>query len=44
MKVPVSWLQDYVELNIPIDELARVLTLSGLEVDEIHYVGLELPK
>jgi phenylalanyl-tRNA synthetase beta chain len=44
MKVPVSWLQDYVDIHIPIDELARILTLSGLEVDEIHYVGLELPK
>ncbi len=44
MKVPVSWLQDYVEIEIPIEELARLLTVSGLEVDEIHYVGLEMPK
>lgn len=44
MKVPVSWLQDYVDIKIPIEELARILTLSGLEVEEIHYVGLEMPK
>ncbi len=44
MKVPVSWLKDYVEIKLPIEELARLLTVSGLEVDEIHYVGWELPK
>lgn len=44
MKVPVSWLQDYVDITISIEELARLLTLSGLEVEEIHYVGWELPK
>lgn len=44
MKVPISWLKDYVEINLPIEELARLLTVSGLEVEEIHYVGLELPK
>ncbi len=43
MKVPVSWLKDYVDINIPIEELARLLTVSGLEVEEIHYVGWELP-
>ena len=44
MKVPVSWLKDFVDINIPIEELARLLTTSGLEVDEIHYVGWEMPK
>jgi phenylalanyl-tRNA synthetase beta chain len=43
MKVPVSWLQDYVDIKLPIPELARLLTLSGLEVEEIHYVGWALP-
>ncbi len=43
MKVPVSWLKDYVDITIPIEELARVLTVSGLEVEEIHYVGWEMP-
>src|SRR5512140_3242114 len=43
MKLPVSWLKDYVDIHLPIEELARILTLSGLEVDEIHYVGLEMP-
>lgn len=43
MKVPITWLRDYVEITLPLPELARVLTLAGLEVEEIHYVGLPLP-
>ncbi len=43
MKVPLSWLNDFVDIRLPIDELARRLTLAGLEVEEIHYVGLALP-
>ena len=43
MKTPISWLKDYVEIDLPIEELARRLTLAGLEVEEIHYVGLPLP-
>jgi phenylalanyl-tRNA synthetase beta chain len=43
MKVPISWLKDFVEITIPIEELARRLTLAGLEVEAIQYVGLPLP-
>ena len=43
MKVPVSWLKDFVDINVSIEELAKVLTASGLEVDEIHYAGLKMP-
>jgi len=44
MKVPISWLKEYVEINLPIEDLAYRLTLAGLEVEEIRYVGLPLPK
>ena len=44
MKVPVSWLKDFVDITIPIEDLAHILTVSGLEVEEIHYVGWEMPK
>jgi phenylalanyl-tRNA synthetase beta chain len=40
MKVPLSWLKDYVEINVPLDEMARRLTLAGLEVETIEYIGL----
>lgn len=43
MKVPLSWLKEMVEINMPVEELARRLTLAGLEVEEIRYVGLPLP-
>ena len=44
MKVPISWLKEYVDINLPIEELAQKLTLAGLEVEEIRYVGLPLPE
>jgi len=43
MKVPISWLKDFVDITIPIEELARRLTLAGLEVEAIQYAGLPLP-
>ncbi|MEW6717816.1 MAG: phenylalanine--tRNA ligase subunit beta [Chloroflexota bacterium] len=44
MKVPISWLKDFIDINIPIEELAHRLTLAGLEVEEIRYLGLPLPE
>ncbi|MCS7059820.1 MAG: phenylalanine--tRNA ligase subunit beta [Anaerolineae bacterium] len=40
MLVPISWLKDYVEITLPIEELAERLTLAGLEVEHIEYIGL----
>ncbi|MGQ9815312.1 MAG: phenylalanine--tRNA ligase subunit beta, partial [Candidatus Roseilinea sp.] len=40
MQVPISWLKDYVEITLPIEELAERLTLAGLEVEHIDYIGL----
>jgi phenylalanyl-tRNA synthetase beta chain len=40
MKVPITWLREFVEIDLPIEELAHRLTLAGLEVEEIRYVGL----
>ncbi len=44
MKVPISWLKEYVDINLPLEELAHRLTLAGLEVEEIRYVGLAMPE
>ncbi len=41
MKVPLSWLRDYVDIRIPIDDLARKLTMAGHEVAEIIFTGGE---
>jgi len=43
MKVPISWLKEYVEIDLPIEALAHKLTIAGLEVEEIRYVGLPKP-
>ena len=40
MKVPISWLKDYVDITIPIEELANRLTLAGMEVERIEYYGV----
>ncbi|MEK6751229.1 MAG: phenylalanine--tRNA ligase subunit beta [Chloroflexota bacterium] len=44
MKIPLSWLKDFIDLDgISIEDIARKLTLAGLEVDEILYAGLPMP-
>ena len=43
MKVPISWIKEYVDIDLPIEELAHKLTIAGLEVEEIRYVGLPKP-
>ncbi len=44
MPYPISWLKDFVDINLPLPELAHLLTMAGMEVEEIHYVGLPMPK
>ncbi len=44
MKVPVSWLKEYVNLDgIPVSDLAEQLTVAGLEVASIEYSGVAGP-
>ncbi|MBF0525203.1 MAG: phenylalanine--tRNA ligase subunit beta [Deltaproteobacteria bacterium] len=35
MKVPLSWLRDYVDINVSPQDLADSLTMAGLEVEEV---------
>ena len=44
MRVPLSWLKDYVDIRLSPEDLARTLTFAGLEVEEIEYVGLPMPR
>ena len=39
MKIPLSWLKDYVDINVPLEALAERLTLAGLEVESITHIG-----
>jgi phenylalanyl-tRNA synthetase beta chain len=44
MKVPLNWLRDYVDLPLPLPELAERLTLAGLEVAAVRLIGLPVPE
>lgn len=41
MRVPVSWLKEFVEIDMPLSELAERMTLAGLEVNEIEQIGAD---
>lgn len=43
MKVSLSWLRDYVDLKLPVGQLAERLTLAGLEVGGVKVLGLPAP-
>ena len=43
MKVVLSWINEFVDIDLPIYELANRLTLAGLEVEGIQIVGLPMP-
>ncbi len=39
MKIPLSWLKDYVDITLPVEQLAERLTLAGLEVESRTRIG-----
>ncbi|MGH2352073.1 MAG: phenylalanine--tRNA ligase subunit beta [Chloroflexota bacterium] len=39
MRVSVKWLRDYLDVALPADEIARRLTMAGIEVEAIHHLG-----
>lgn len=39
MRVPLKWLAEYVPLTVPVEDLARRLTLGAVEVEEIIRAG-----
>ncbi len=40
MRVPLSWLKEYVEITLPPEALAEKMTLAGLEVGSIEYYNV----
>jgi phenylalanyl-tRNA synthetase beta chain len=40
MRVPVSWLREYVPIDRPVEEIAQRLVISTCEVDAIEHVGV----
>lgn len=39
MRVPLSWLREYVAIDVPTDELAERLSMAGVAVDQIERRG-----
>ena len=39
MRVSLGWLQDYVNISLPAEELAAKLTMSGTEAEQIDAIG-----
>jgi phenylalanyl-tRNA synthetase beta chain len=44
MKVPLSWLREYVDITLPVAQLVERLTTAGLEVSGVRPVGLPAPE
>lgn len=40
MQIPLSWLKEFVDIDIPVELLAEKLTKAGLEVSELRYIGV----
>lgn len=42
MKAPLSWLKDYVDIDVSAEELAEKLFSCGFEVEELSYLGAKI--
>ncbi len=40
MQVPLSWLKDFVDVHLSVEQVDRLLTNAGLEVKTIEYIGI----
>ena len=40
MKIPLSWLKEFIDINAPAAQIAKSLTSLGLEVDAIENVAI----
>lgn len=43
MNVSLSWLAEFIDLDLPLAELENVLTATGLSVEEVRQKGIESP-
>ncbi len=43
MELVLSWLKEYVDVELPLPDLAHALTMLGLEVEDVRLVGLPKP-
>ena len=43
MKAPLSWIKEFVDTGLSIAQISHLLTMAGMEVEEIQIVGLPMP-
>ena len=41
MKLPLLWLNDYIDPGLPTEELVERLAMTGTEVDRVHRHGVD---
>ena len=41
MRAPLSWLKEFVDITIPVDDLTHRLIMAGLEVARVESIGAE---
>ena len=44
MKAPISWLKDYVDIDVEVKEFADKMTMSGSKVEGLEVQGEEISK
>ncbi|HLW65863.1 MAG TPA: phenylalanine--tRNA ligase subunit beta, partial [Gemmataceae bacterium] len=44
MKIPLRWLRDYIDVDLPVPQLAQRLTMAGLEVSGYRFLGEPVPE
>jgi phenylalanyl-tRNA synthetase beta chain len=44
MKFPLSWLKEYIDITLPPAQIAKILTLAGIEVESIEKAELGFDK
>lgn len=40
MKIPLSWIKEYIQLDLSPEEIAKALTMAGMEVESVEPVAL----
>jgi phenylalanyl-tRNA synthetase beta chain len=40
MRVPVSWLREYVSFDMPVEELGELMSMTGTKLEAIHRTGV----
>ena len=44
MKIPISWIKDYIKFDVPANDIADLLTMAGTEVTNIQKIGTDWDK